>query len=93
MFHIYVQVYFHLAPAITLYVSPNNLIATKSQNCSCTTASYSDVCLPPQGLKVLISRVSFVSEGGLHVGPSDGRFESESTSFAAQENRLLEKKK
>lgn len=33
--------------------------------------------LPPRGLKVLISsRVGVVAEGGLHVGPCDGRFES-----------------
>lgn len=48
--------------------------------------------LPPRGLKVLISgRVSVVSEGGLHAGPSDGSFESVATFFMHTKKQVIGK--
>lgn len=65
------QMRFHPNPGITIYVSANTIIATKSEIWSCATECYSDVCCL---LMVLISSV--VLEGGLHAGSSDGRIES-----------------
>ena len=77
-FTFYVQVYFYPASVIILYVSPNILIATKAHS---ELVMHNWVLvryvLPPHGLKVFISsRVSVMSEGGLHVGSTDCRFES-----------------
>lgn len=79
-------------PGITIYVSANTIIATKSEIWSCATECYSDVC---SLLMVLISSV--VLNGGLHVGSSDGRIESVANFVVlyldfAHENRLLAKR-
>lgn len=80
-------------PGITIYVSANTIIATKSEIWSCATECYSDVCCL---LMVLISSVAL--EGGLHVGSSHGRIESVANFVVlyldfAHENRLLAKKR
>lgn len=78
-------------PGITVYVSADTVIATKSEIWSRAAACYSNVCCL---LMVLISSV--VLEGGLHVGSSHGRTESVANFvfiylYFSRENRLLAK--